>query len=120
MQEIREVCKYYLKTEIWHSCECCPLNCICFNYVGEPIKSEWNKEDIKTAKGILEKIKEIAKEKGRYIPLAELNFEEVTVEELNKYPMELILKHIKDLTVTEEQLQEQLDYEYETSLGWDI
>lgn len=52
--------------------------------------------------------------------LLEEDIEMLTIKELKEYPMEEILRALKCLYKEREKLQDEIDYEYELSLGWDI
>lgn len=52
--------------------------------------------------------------------LLEEDIEMITIKELKEYPMEEILRALKYLYKEREKLQDEIDYEYELSLGWDI
>ena len=48
------------------------------------------------------------------------DIEMLTIKELKEYSMEEILRALKYLYKEREKLQDEIDYEYELSLGWDI
>lgn len=52
--------------------------------------------------------------------LLEADIEMLTIEELKTYPIEEVLRTLKCLYEEREKLQDEIDYEYELSLGWDI
>ncbi len=52
--------------------------------------------------------------------LLEEDIEMLTIKELKEYSMEEILRTLKYLYKKNEELQDEIDYEHELSLGWDI
>ncbi len=102
---MKEVCKYFYYRGYEHpnrcSCFACPINCVCNQYIEMPKEDnieDWDKADIKTAIGIIKSIIEIIEKKGEYIPIWELDLDNITLEEFNMHPSILVLEYLKSLS----------------------
>ena len=104
------------------SCAFCKINKICRNYYG------WNIYGEKLEEEMINKWKEKDKNMAFSLimtypirlPLEKVNIQNLQKGDLSLFSESEIIKCLKELDSKSEKLQEEIDYEYELSLGWDI
>ncbi|MFU2417151.1 hypothetical protein [Peptacetobacter sp. AB800] len=104
------------------SCVFCKIRKICRNYYGcniyggkleEEMINKWKEKDKNMAFNL------IATYPIR-LPLEKVNIQNLQKGDLSLFSESEIIKCLKELDNKCEKLQEEIDYDYELSLGWDI
>lgn len=116
-KEIVEACKRVqrLASTFYTPCEKCNIEKICCNYSDFPEKiiRKWESSDVNAAYTIL-----TTQPLG--IKLEDVDIQQLMKEDLTKFSDEEILDYLKYIDNEREKLLEQIQYDYECSLGWDI